>query len=254
MIPLHDDNPTRITPYVTIGLIAACVLVFLWQAGSSAEGVQAAIFSYGVIPAVLFGSATLSPEYAVLPAPLTIISSMFLHGGWMHLGGNMLYLWLFGNNIEDAMGHLRFIVFYLVCGAAAALAQAFAAPLSEIPMVGASGAISGVLGAYILLHPRARVLTLIFLGFFVTMFRLPAMIVLGFWILIQVFNAAFQPASGGGVAFLAHVGGFVAGLVLIGLFKRSDVPFFDRGKPHIAQPTFQTRRWDGRVKKGPWDR
>jgi len=250
VIPLHDDNPTQITPYVTIALIAACVLVFLWQVGSSPEAARAAIFSYGVIPAVLLGPANLPPDLAVLPAPLTIVSSMFLHGGWMHLGGNMLYLWLFGNNIEDAMGHGRFIVFYLVCGAAAALAQAVAAPLSEIPMVGASGAISGVLGAYILLHPRARVLTLIFLGFFITMFRLPAMIVLGFWILIQVFNAVFQPAGGGGVAFLAHVGGFIAGVALIGLFKRRDVPFFDRGRP----PHVPDRRWDGRLKRGPWDK
>jgi membrane associated rhomboid family serine protease len=250
VIPLHDDNPTGITPFVTIALIVACVLVFLWQAGASDVDARAAIFSYGVIPAVLLGPASLTPELAVLPAPLTILTSMFLHGGWMHLGGNMLYLWLFGNNVEDAMGHVRFVIFYLVCGAAAALAQAFAAPLSEIPMIGASGAISGVLGAYVLLHPRARILTLIFLGFFVTMLRLPAVIVLGFWILIQLFNAAIQPTDVGGVAFLAHVGGFIAGIALIGVFKRRDVPFLDRGVPRHAQ----ARRWDGRVKRGPWDK
>lgn len=249
MIPLHDDNPTRITPYVTIALIAACVLVFLWQVGASDAAARAAIFSYGVIPAVLLGPGQLPPDLAVVPAPVTVLTSMFLHGGWMHLGGNMLYLWLFGNNVEDAMGHGRFIVFYLVCGTAGALAQAFAAPMSEIPMIGASGAISGVLGAYLLLHPKARILTLIFLGFFVSMFRLPAVIVLGFWILIQLFNAASQPADVGGVAFLAHVGGFIAGVALIGVFKYRHVPFFDRGRPPVPP-----RRWDGRVKRGPWDR
>ncbi len=231
MIPLHDDNPTRITPFVTIALIAACGVVFLVQFSAPPRAAAEMIYTYGIIPAVLLGPTELPEAMAVLPAWATVLTSMFLHGGWMHLLGNMLYLWLFGDNVEDSMGHGRYIVFYLVCGVAAVLAHAFAAPQSEIPLIGASGAISGVLGAYLLLHPRARILTLIFLGFFIQMVRLPAVLVLGFWIVVQLLSAAAEPADVGGVAFLAHVGGFVAGMALIGLFKRRDVPFFDRGRP-----------------------
>ena len=227
MIPLHDENPTSITPVVTIGLIVACSLVFLWQFSLPDDVARRAIYSLGVIPAVLIGPLHLPDALHALPAPLTVISSMFLHGGWMHVGGNMLYLWIFGNNVEDAMGHGRFIAFYLLCGIAGALAQSLAAPASEIPMIGASGAIAGVLGAYMLLHPTARVRTLIFLGFFITFLRLRAVVVLGGWILIQLISAAGQPADVGGVAFLAHIGGFAAGLALIGLFKYRHVPFFD---------------------------
>ncbi len=157
MIPLHDDNPTSLTPFVTVGLIAACVAVFLWQVTLPPEALEAALHGYGMSPAVLFGERELAPGLA----GLSVVTSMFLHGGWMHLIGNMLYLWIFGNNVEDAMGHGRFVVFYLLCGLAAAFAQAVQDPGSTVPMIGASGAIGGVLGAYLLLYPQARVLVLI---------------------------------------------------------------------------------------------
>ena len=150
MFPLHDDNPTQTVPYVTWALITACVLAFLWQQ-SLGDAVQSAVYAFGMIPAVLLDIKSLPPELDLLPAWMTVLTSMFLHGGWMHLIGNMLYLWIFGNNVEDAMGHGRFLAFYLLCGIIAALSQVAMNTASEVPMVGASGAISGVLGAYILL-------------------------------------------------------------------------------------------------------
>ena len=174
MIPLHDDNPTKIFPVFTILFIAACVLVYFWQASLGAEGNHVAVISLGVIPAVLLNKVSLPPELFVIPASMTVFTSMFLHGGFMHLAGNMLYLWIFGNNIEDSMGHFRFIVFYLLCGVAAVAGQTLENPDSQIPMIGASGAISGILGAYLLLFPHARVLVLIPLGFFTQLVRLPA--------------------------------------------------------------------------------
>ena len=171
MIPLHDDNPTDIFPVLTVTFIAACVLVFLWQTSLGSQGYQAAVYALGVIPAVLLDKVTLPAELAVVPASVTVFTSMFLHGGFMHLAGNMLYLWIFGNNVEDAMGHGRFIVFYLLCGVAAVFGQVLQNPDSQIPMIGASGAISGVLGAYLILYPRARVLVLIPLGFFMHLVR-----------------------------------------------------------------------------------
>lgn len=224
MIPLHDDNPTNIKPYVTIGLIALCTMVFLWQI-SLGNAIQQAIISLGVIPSVLFNIKFLSPELIVVPPVMTIFTSMFLHGGWMHLIGNMLYLWIFGNNVEDVMGHGRFIIFYFLCGIAAVLAQAIPDPQSEIPMVGASGAISGVLGAYILLYPHARILIAIPLGFYIHTTRLPAGIVLGLWFILQLVNSSFA-GSEGGVAFGAHIGGFVSGMVLILFFRRKGVRLF----------------------------
>lgn len=220
MIPLHDDNPTSSIPVITIALIAACSGIFLVQATAEPQQAMEIIYRYGVIPAVLLGDAGLPDALGALPAWATVFSSMFLHGGWLHLLGNMLYLWLFGNNVEDAMGHGRFVVFYLVCGILAMLAHGIAEPASEIPTIGASGAISGVLGAYIVLHPRSRVLVLIFLGFFIQTVRLPAVIVLGFWIVLQLFSAVTESAEASGVAVFAHIGGFIAGMVLIGLFKR----------------------------------
>ena len=151
MIPLHDDNPTEIVPLLTIAFIVICVLVFFWQMSLGGQGNQAAVFSLGVIPAVLLNKSSLPPELALIPAELTVFTSMFMHGGFMHLAGNMLYLWIFGNNVEDAMGHVRFVIFYFLCGIAAVIGQVMQNPGSEIPMIGASGAISGVLGAYLLL-------------------------------------------------------------------------------------------------------
>lgn len=237
MIPLHDDNPTRIKPILTIAFIASCVLVFLWQMSLGAEGGQRAVYSLGVIPAVLFDHLDMPAELAWVPPTATVFTSMFLHGGFMHLGGNMLYLWIFGNNVEDSMGHVRFVIFYLLCGIAAALGQALANPSSEVPMIGASGAISGVLGAYLLLYPHARVLTLIPLGAFSQMVRMPAVVVLGLWFVLQLFNSAAASGKQGGVAWFAHIGGFVAGMVLIPLFKHRDVRLF-----HPAQPVSQRLR------------
>ena len=229
MIPLKDDNPTGRPPVVTVAFITLCALVFLYQASLPPHPSEAFVFQYGAIPALLFGEADLPPSMAVgVPAYGTLLTSMFLHGGWMHLIGNMLYLWIFGDNVEDVMGHARFAVFYVTCGLLAALSHAVTDPASTVPMVGASGAISGVLGAYILLFPRAHVL--VFMPG-VGMMRVAAGVVLGLWFVMQLLSGGMSiGGSGGGVAFFAHIGGFVAGMVLIGFFKRQDVPFFSPGR------------------------
>ncbi len=243
MFPISDDNPRIGTPYVTWSVIGACVLVFFWQVSLGASGGEIAIYEFGMIPARLLGTAALDPELIAVPAWSTVFTSMFMHGGWLHLGFNMLFLWIFGDNVEDCMGHARYLIFYLVCGVAAALAQAFVSPGSTIPMVGASGAISGVLGAYLLLHPRATVRTVIFLGIFVTMMHLPALIVLGLWFLMQLVSATFSNSGEAGVAFWAHVGGFVAGMALVPLFKKRDVELFQPPRYRA----FQVER-----QRGPW--
>ena len=227
MIPLRDDNPTEITPVITMMIIIACTLVFLYEVSLPVPDNEVFVYIYGAIPAVVLGQAQLPPELAHIPTYGTLISSMFLHGGWMHLIGNMLYLWIFGNNIEDVMGHAKFIVFYVFCGVLAALSHAWMDPQSTIPMVGASGAISGILGGYLLLYPHARVLVLIPYGFIGT-FNVPAAMVLGVWFLMQVFSGGMSLGhQGGGVAFFAHIGGFIAGMVLIGFFKHSHIRFFN---------------------------
>jgi membrane associated rhomboid family serine protease len=227
MLPLSDDNPADITPVVTISFIAACVLVFFYQASLPQPLGEVFVYRFGAIPATIFGNAALPPEVTAMPALAGLVTSMFLHGGWMHLIGNMLYLWIFGNNIEDAMGHVRFVIFYLTCGVLATLSHAIITPSSTIPMVGASGAISGVLGAYLLLFPHAQVLVLIPLGIFTRMMYVPAGLVLGLWFVMQVLSGGMSLGhEGGGVAFFAHVGGFLAGMALIGFFKRPDVRFF----------------------------
>ncbi len=219
MIPLRDENPTYRTPVLTVAFIIICVLAFLMQIAGGPQEAQRIILSYGLIPGVLLGSVELPPELAVIPPALTLVTSMFMHGGWMHIIGNMLFLWIFGNNIEDVLGHVRFLIFYLLCGLAAAASQILVAPASQIPMVGASGAISGVLGAYIILFPRARVLTLVFLGFFVTTVRIEAVWFLGIWFGMQLIQGLAAPPDAGGVAFWAHIGGFAAGVVLLFLMK-----------------------------------
>jgi membrane associated rhomboid family serine protease len=232
VLPLHDDNPTTTRPCVTVGLMIANVLAYLWQhLLLSPETAGRVVHALGVIPAVLLGREALPAEVALLPAPATLFTSMFLHGGLLHLAGNMLYLWIFGNNIEDAMGHVRFLVFYLLCGVAAVYAQALPNAGSIVPMIGASGAISGVLGAYLLLYPRARVLLGLPLGFLIVQFgRFPAGWVLVAWFVMQLLmggmNATRPAGIEGGVAFGAHVGGFVAGLLLVTLFKRRNVPLW----------------------------
>lgn len=220
MIPLKDDNPTTIQPVVTLTVIGLCILVFLWQSSLSQESSQAAIYALGFIPAVLIGNAELPAQLIWVPAPTTVFTSMFLHGGLLHLAGNMLYLWVFADNIEDSMGHGRFVLFYAVCGVAAALAQAAPELGSTIPMIGASGAVSGVLGAYVLLYPHARVLVVVPLLVVFYRLRLPAFVVLGIWFAGQLLNSLAVPEAGGGIAFRAHIGGFVAGLLLIKFFQR----------------------------------
>ena len=247
LFPFRDDNPTRITPVVTMTLIAINVLVFLYQLSLRGRAGEAFVFSFGMIPAVLFGSAELPPQLAQIPPWATVFTSMFLHGGIMHIAGNMLFLWVFGNNVEDAMGHGRFLAFYLLCGIAAALAQGLSDTASQIPMIGASGAISGVLGAYLILHPRAQVLSLLFLGIFIQIVRLPAMIVLGLWFVLQLVNAALVQSEGeGGVAFLAHIGGFIAGAMLVPLFRSKQAVEWQ------AHERLEHGPW--RPRPGPWDR
>ena len=220
MLPLKDDVPTHSTPVVTVGLIVINVLVFLYQFSLSAGAGKAAeefIREFGLVPCRLTGSCAVALD---LPSPLlTIFTSMFMHGGLFHIGGNMLYLWIFGNNIEDTLGHGRFLIFDLACGIAAALGQTIISPASTVPMVGASGAVSGALGAYLLLFPHASVVTLMIFGIFVRLVRIPALIVLGFWIVVQLINGfltvSLGKSEGGGVAWFAHIGGFVAGLILL---------------------------------------
>ena len=223
MIPLRDDNPSGTPQIVTIAFIVMCVLVFLWQLSFGAQGGQRIVYALGVVPASLLGQGQLPPELSLVSPWMTVFTSMFMHGGWMHLIGNMLYLWIFGDNVEDSMGHGRFVVFYLLCGIAAVLAQALPDPASTIPMVGASGAISGVLGAYLLLYPHARVLVAIPLGFLLHTMRIPAGLVLVLWFGLQLFSSAMAQPGQGGVAFRAHIGGFIAGMILIPLFKQRRV-------------------------------
>ena len=226
MIPIHDDNPTDNPTFVTWALIAICVLIFIIQFSAAPPITQQITYSFGLIPAVLNNFASLPGEVHRVSAEMTLLTSMFLHGGFMHLAGNMLYLWIFGNNIEDCMGHVKFILFYVLCGIAAAYAQVFFNPDSTIPMVGASGAISGVLGAYLLVYPKAHVLVLIPLGFIMQTIRLPAVVVLSLWFAIQIISSLNAEPGTPGVAWYAHIGGFVAGCALIPLFKSRHVPFF----------------------------
>ncbi|MFY9270528.1 MAG: rhomboid family intramembrane serine protease [Candidatus Manganitrophaceae bacterium] len=217
MIPLRDDLPTRSVAVVTAGLIVANVLLFFYEL-SLGPKVNDFVLTFGAIPANL-AHGLVGGKPALLAAS-SVFTSMFLHGGWMHLVGNMLYLWIFGNNIEDATGHLRFIFFYLLCGFVAAYTHALTNVASHVPMVGASGAISGVLGAYLLLYPHAKILTLVPIGFFIQVIQIPAVLVLGFWFFVQFLNAILGLGEVGGIAWFAHIGGFLAGMVLIYPFKK----------------------------------
>jgi membrane associated rhomboid family serine protease len=212
LIPYKDDNPTSIFPFVTIGIIVLNIIVFFLQI-TAPSGINKITYAYGAIPHSLMTFDKTQPIHPVM----TVFSSMFMHGGLFHLGGNMLYLWIFGNNIEDKLGHIRFLIFYLLCGIVAAYAHAITSPHSTIPMIGASGAVSGVLGAYLLLFPKAHVHTLLFLGFIITTVKIPALIVIGFWAIIQLINGLLSSGirEGGGVAWFAHIGGFLIGLLTI---------------------------------------
>ena len=224
MIPYRDENPLQMVPLVTYGLLLSCLLAFAWQATLPVPVQQRLILSLGLIPAVLFGHAVLPPVLELVPPMATIFTSMFLHGGIMHLAGNMLFLWIFSDNVEAALGHIRFALFYALCGVAAAMAQALPDMTSQIPMIGASGAVSGVLGAYLLLYPRARVVLLAPVGFSLRRVRLPAVMVLGFWFLLQLGSSLLVAGEGGGVAFRAHLGGFVAGMLLVPLLRPGRLP------------------------------
>jgi membrane associated rhomboid family serine protease len=230
VIPYHDENATQRTAVVSIAVIAACTITWLLvQGGGQEEPLAESVCNLGLIPGELTGSLPAGVGFRMTdrivcltdPGAQTqnLITSMFLHGSWMHLIGNMWFLWLFGNNVEDSMTRPRFVLFYLVCGLAAAFAQVAADPSSEIPMVGASGAISGVMGAYLILFPRVRVFTFIPLGFFMTSVALPAWVMLIYWMVLQIVGGLGSiGAEGGGVAFWAHAGGFVAGVVLVKAF------------------------------------
>jgi membrane associated rhomboid family serine protease len=227
MFPLKDENPTNSAPIITWMLIAINVAVFLYQISLGSGSSQLFVFQYGSIPAVVTGGQQLPPEWVSVPPLLSIFTSMFLHGSWLHLLGNMWFLWIFGNNIEEAMGKARYLIFYLACGFLASWSHILSDINSVIPSIGASGAIGGVLGAYIMLYPRARVWTLIFLGIFSRLMYVPAGFLLGYWFLIQLFSGSMTQGQGGGVAFWAHIGGFLAGVILVGLFKRREVRFFN---------------------------
>ena len=225
MIPLRDSNPTRRPAVITIGLIAICIAVYLYevvvQASSGEAGFERFILDWGLVPANLTGQAE-AVGTGGPPAILTVFTSMFLHADPLHIGGNMLYLWIFGNNVEDRLGRPLFLAFYLAGGVIAALAQVAIAPDSAVPVIGASGAIAAVLGAYVVLYPRARVQTLVYLGFFYQLIDVPAILILGLWFAIQVGSAVLSlgdPSTSGGVALFAHVGGFIAGVV-VGLLLR----------------------------------
>lgn len=226
MIPISDDNPVYHTPFVTWFLIVACVAAYVWEFSLGDKGMDAALAALGFTPNTLFGSTPALSAAIGVPAFATIFTAMFLHGGLLHLGGNMLYLWIFGNNIEEAMGHVKFTLFYFASGIAAALAMAFVDASSEIPMVGASGAISGVLGAYMLLYPRARVHVIIPLGIIFYPLWIRAVWVVGVWFAMQLVSAAFTDPTQPGTAFWAHVGGFAAGTILTPFLKSRDVRFF----------------------------
>ncbi len=233
MIPLKDNIPTRRLSIVTWCIIGINAYVFIKGFLLGPWASQRVIMYYGMIPCGLTGNCEIVGR--AFSSKVTLLTSMFVHAGFFHFAGNMLYLWIFGNNVEDSMGKVRFAVFYLLSGLAAALAQTLANPASRVPMVGASGAVSGVLGAYLLLFPHARVLTLIPLGFFTQLVEIPALIVLGFWILIQVFNGVLTfNFEGGGVAWFAHIGGFAIGMALIGIFKDRNVPWgWQRQRWHV---------------------
>jgi membrane associated rhomboid family serine protease len=227
MFPLKADLASRTFPISTVSLIAVNLIVYLYQvslhlgaAGVDPRVSQEFVMEFGLIPCRLAGACGSPFEFP--PPMLTVFSSMFLHGGIVHIAGNMLYLWIFGNNVEDTLGHGRFVAFYLLAGILAALAQTASHPVSAVPMVGASGAVAGVLGAYLLLFPRATILTLLVIGFFIRFVHVPALIVLSFWFVMQFLSGFLARSFGevsGGVAWFAHIGGFLSGMVLLFLLR-----------------------------------
>jgi len=229
MIPFRDNIPSRSTPVITVAIIAVNVVAFLYEL-TLGRSLERFMELYGVVPALVFAWPQSDLPFTAIVIPF--ITSMFLHGGWLHLFGNMLYLWIFGDNVEDRLGHFPFLIFYLLCGVGAGIVHTIFNASSFVPSIGASGAIAGVLGAYVVSYPFARVLTLVPIFVFFQVIEIPALIVLGFWFVMQLFSgtaalATTTSASSGGVAWWAHVGGFVIGMVLVGLFPRKDRPRYD---------------------------
>lgn len=255
MFPLYDENPTELFPIFTILLIAASIgaWIYLQGAGLSGDTLAGSVCALGLIPAELTGAPArdLGTGFGEgLGCPLggltwaTILTSMFLHGSWAHLLGNLWFLWIFGNNVEDSMGRLRFVVFYIMCGVAAAFAQVLSDPGSPIPMVGASGAISGIMGAYLVLYPRVRIFTLFFFFIFVRVFPLPAWLILGEWFVIQLLSSLADPFQGtGGVAFWAHSGGFVAGAALVKVFENRTLTSAKRAHVKLQRNEIRHGGW-----------
>ncbi len=229
MIPIRDDIPSRSYPVVTVILIVLNVLAFFYELLLGPVELRRFFYAYAVVPAKYFTSGYVEwwgavREYEMTELILPIFTAMFLHGGWLHLGGNMLYLWIFGDNVEDRMGHFRFLIFYLLCGVLATAAHVVTNANSHVPSLGASGAISGVLGAYFMLYPQARVVTLVPIWIFLHFIEIPAFFFLGFWFVQQFFygtlSLGVESAQTGGVAWWAHIGGFVSGAALVHVFKR----------------------------------
>jgi membrane associated rhomboid family serine protease len=237
-VPISDDNPLRHLPfqYVTVSLIGINILVYvLFTSGIVVDALEPAAYSFGVVPAVFNDYKQLPAEYAIIPESLTLVTYQFVHGGFLHLISNMLFLWVFGDNVEDAMGHFRFLAFYLLCGVAAGLVHEFALPRSVSPLVGASGAVSGVIAAYLMLHPNVKVWVLVLWR---VPIRLKAVWVLSFWVALQVFSVVTAAAEDG-VAWWAHIGGLAAGAVLVLVMRRRGVPLFDRGLVTATPPSRQ---------------
>src|SRR4051794_13939295 len=248
MLPLRDAIPPRRTPAVTVAIVAGCSAVFLWELWVLAQGgvdaLNAVITSWGVVPRDVVEA--LRSGDVLSPAVLALFTSMFIHAGWLHLLGNMLFLWIFANRVEDRMGRVVFLGFYVVAGLASGLTYVLVDPTSAVPAVGASGAISAVMGAYVILYPRARIQSLVFLGFFYQLIAVPAILVLGFWFGLQLIDGFASLGAttelGGGVAFFAHIGGFVAGMLLALPFRLADrfrpgrSPFVE-AEPELAPPT-----------------
>jgi membrane associated rhomboid family serine protease len=223
VFPFADENPTNKIPIFNWLIIFICSITFLKYIFEYNYVQEQLFVSFGMIPAVLFGYSELSTQLQIIPAYMTIITSMFLHGGWMHLIGNMMYLYIFGDNIEDKLGKAKFLVFYLITGTIAALTQALLDPSSTIPMIGASGAIAGILGGYLVMYPKANIKVFFWFIIFFKVFRIRAFIVLVGWILIQFFSFSGEELNSGGVAYGAHIGGFVSGAILIKFFYRKQI-------------------------------
>ncbi len=266
-LPLYDDNPTRSPAYLTWLIIMLCVSVHLWQMGLSPTEDRLISLQYGVVPALFFGVDSLPPEYQAIPPFLSPLTSMFLHGGLMHLGGNMLFLWIFGNNVEESMGRARYLVFYVLCGYAAAFFQGVFDMSSTIPMIGASGAIAGVLAAYALLYPKANIRTLVVIIIFIRVVSIPAAAVLLGWFLMQTIQGMQFDTGSGGVAYFAHIGGFICGLLTVRAFLNKGVTLFQPAKTTafeirpITMPSQRRRSRRGGVpdagqnfKRPPWEK